>query len=168
NAGVTKYGFLTSPVRKVSGLYNRRGFRILAEQKMKEAARLKQEVVLFLVDIDDMKFINDNFGHKAGDQALVETAAILKKLFRKMDIICRWGGDEFIILAVNAEGDRLAVMRERLEDHLRNYNANSVQTFKLSLSMGAFSNADALNRPLDEMIQQADKAMYQEKFSGKK
>jgi diguanylate cyclase (GGDEF)-like protein len=85
---------------ELTGLYNRRGFFVSAQQQLKLANRYNKGIFIFSADLDDLKIINDNFGHKTGDSALVETANILKKTFRESDIIARIGGDEFVILGM--------------------------------------------------------------------
>lgn len=85
---------------ELTGLYNRRGFITMAQQQLKIALRTGTPLLLFFIDLDDLKTINDNLGHQAGDQALVAAARILKSTFREADILGRIGGDEFAILAI--------------------------------------------------------------------
>ena len=86
----------------LTGLYNRRGFFALAEQGLKTAQRMGTEMLLIYGDLDNLKEINDTFGHKEGDQALMDISQILKETFRESDIIARIGGDEFVMLAMNS------------------------------------------------------------------
>ncbi|MGZ3568836.1 MAG: diguanylate cyclase, partial [Thermodesulfobacteriota bacterium] len=83
---------------ELTDLYNRRRFFVLAEQYLKLAIRSKKRLLLFYLDMDDLKSINDRFGHNDGDQALIALGSILKKTFRESDIIARIGGDEFVVL----------------------------------------------------------------------
>ena len=82
---------------ELTGLLNRRGFNTLAERQLEIADRSKSSIHLIYTDIDNLKWINDNFGHAAGDKALKEVASALSTL-RKSDIVGRLGGDEFAIL----------------------------------------------------------------------
>lgn len=90
---------------ELTGLYNRRGFVTIASEQLKLAHRLGQSVALAFFDLDEMKGINDSFGHDAGDRALKSTAGILKSAFRSADVLARWAGDEFVALAVGVEAE---------------------------------------------------------------
>src|SRR4030042_4829587 len=83
---------------ELTGLYNRRGFFTFAEQEIKLANRLRRELYLLYADLDNLKEINDSFGHMEGDSVLIETAKILRETFRQSDIIARIGGDEFVAI----------------------------------------------------------------------
>ena len=85
---------------ELTGLYNRRGLITIAEKVIKVARRLKKRVLLLYADLDDLKVINDNYGHKEGDYALIAAASIFKKSARESDVIARIGGDEFVILSM--------------------------------------------------------------------
>ena len=148
---------------ELTGLYNRRGFKFLVEQQLKEARRSKKAILLFLIDLNKMKNINDQFGHHAGDLALIDTAKLLKQSFRETDIIARWGGDEFVALGVGATGKDTPIIKKRLEANLHEYNLNSQRDFKLSMSIGEFVAEYDSKNSLEELIIEADKKMYQEK-----
>ncbi len=108
-----------SLVDALTGLNNRRGFFHLASQQLKVARRTQNGVVLIFADVDNMKWINDSFGHQAGDRALVETADTFRRTFRESDIVGRIGGDEFAVLAVGAHtadcGEILARLQRLLD-----------------------------------------------------
>jgi len=99
-----------SLVDELTGLYNRRGFLILAHQQIFLIHQAKMQMVLLFADLDNMKWINDNFGYHSGDQALREAAIIIKETFRKLDIVARIGGDEFAVLAVGTSRARRTLM----------------------------------------------------------
>ncbi|MBI5664544.1 MAG: diguanylate cyclase, partial [Nitrospirae bacterium] len=86
---------------ELTGLFNRRGFFTLAEQQLKMADRLKKKMSLLYLDLDNLKVINDELGHKIGDEALWDAAGIIKNSVRGSDIIARIGGDEFALLLTN-------------------------------------------------------------------
>jgi diguanylate cyclase (GGDEF)-like protein/PAS domain S-box-containing protein len=158
-----------SLVDALTGLYNRRGFLTLAEQELKVAQRMERGILLLFVDVDDLKAINDTYGHLEGDRALIKIAQILKENFRDPDIIARIGGDEFVILAI--EGTTEAgpeLLKERLSENLERYNQEeSGRKYKLSLSMGAVGYDPENPVSIDTLLTQADKKMYEEK-QGKK
>ena len=98
----------------LTGLYNRRGFTLLAEQEVKLAHRINRPMLLFFCDVDSLKGINDAHGHAQGDLALQEVSAILKETFREVDIMARLGGDEFVVLAVDALQESAETITNRI------------------------------------------------------
>ncbi|MBF0182405.1 MAG: diguanylate cyclase [Magnetococcales bacterium] len=155
----------------LTGLHNRRGFMMLAEQEFKIAMRSGGRMSLIFIDLDGMKDINDRLGHKMGDQALLETAAIMRKVFRKSDLLCRQGGDEFLALSLHEPHDDPHEMggqiKRRLEQELRQRNAQPGRSYRLSLSMGVTPVWATTHSDLEQCIQQADAAMYEAKMANK-
>ncbi|MCX7767280.1 MAG: GGDEF domain-containing protein, partial [Candidatus Sumerlaeia bacterium] len=159
-----------SLVDDLTGLYNRRGFFTLAQQQLKLAARLKRNTVLLFSDIDNLKVINDTFGHPVGDQALKEMAHILKRTFRESDIIARLGGDEFVVLAVEVNNDANTLI-QRLLNNLKARNAQikahppspPSPVYELSVSIGIACCSADTPCSLDDLLLQADKNMYEQK-----
>ena len=147
----------------LTGLLNRRGFLFLACQQLKLASRNGRSAVVFLCDVDGLKRINDQFGHAAGDEALVRTAQVLEETFRESDVLARFGGDEFAMLALETTGEGQATICRRLQEKLR--NANAVESrYRLSLSLGAArANAMEVN-VLNELLLRADEALYEAKL----
>lgn len=152
---------------QLTGLYNRRGFINLAERQLKLSTRSKQRILLFFADIDKMKWINDSLGHEEGDKALVSTAKILVKTFRESDIISRIGGDEFAILAIDADAKIAESLLERLHKLINNRNLRRGRKYDLSVSIG-YAVFDPLRHDsLDNLMSRADTRMYEEKKSKK-
>ncbi len=151
-----------SVVDELTGLFNRRGFLTLSQQQLNRSERAKETMVLFFIDLDGMKWINDTLGHREGDTALVGVADVLRETFRKSDVIGRVGGDEFAILAISgADGDREALAR--LDHCLDARNSTGTARYRLSLSVG-FAHFDPYApTSLDELISRADILMYEEK-----
>lgn len=155
--------FSLSIIDDLTGLYNRRGFLILAEQQMKLAHRAKKGLLLFLADLDGLKGINDSYGHPQGDAALRAAAEILRKTFRKSDIIARLGGDEFAMVAIEADTAAAEILNARLKQNLAEFNQRRSASFLLSLSVG-FSHFDAGNKVfVEQLISQADASLYEQK-----
>ena len=151
----------------LTGLNNRRGFFMLAEQEMKLARRLKKDLLLVFVDLDDFKSINDTHGHQVGDQALVETAEILRTTFRESDVLARLGGDEFVALAMFSPEETDDVIETRLHQTLAEHNARPSRKYALSISTGA-ARFDARNvQSLAELMAIADDALYDRKRARK-
>ncbi len=145
---------------ELTGLYNRRGFTLLAEQEMKLAQRFKRSVSVFFCDVDDLKTINDTFGHAQGDEALKEAALILKEIFRETDIPARMGGDEFVVLAPDADVESAGLLTKRIQTTLERRNKRSVRPYHLNLSVGIALFDPEVPRPISELIAQADEQMY--------
>ena len=147
----------------LTGLNNRRGFFMLAEQEMKLARRLKKDLLLVFVDLDDFKSINDNHGHQVGDQALVETAEILRTTFRESDVLARLGGDEFVALAMFSPEETDDIIETRLHQTLAEHNGRPSRRYTLSISTG-MARFDARSvQSLAELMAIADDALYEKK-----
>jgi diguanylate cyclase (GGDEF)-like protein len=145
---------------ELTGILNRRGFFTFAKQQLKIAVRAKTEMTLLYADLDKLKWINDTMGHAEGDRALHKTAAILKQTFRESDILARIGGDEFVVLAVNTEGANATILVAHLQDALQAFNRTGALPYALSLSLGtALFTPDAPVTP-EQLLTQADSAMY--------
>jgi len=146
---------------ELTGLYNRRGFMSLAAQQILLANRSKRGFILLYMDLDDLKRTNDRFGHLAGDFALKEVAGILKAGFRVSDIIARMGGDEFVVVNLNAGKEEAENLLKRLERELAEHNRE--RSFPLQLSVGTVAYDPQNPLTLDTLLSQADQAMYREK-----
>ena len=144
---------------ELTGLYNRRGFMNLARHYVQVSGRSRRGLLLFYADLDNLKFINDNFGHQVGDQAIVTTALMLKGVFRASDIIARIGGDEFVVLALDADSS----FAHNILGRLREKEKDRSQPYLLSLSVG-FACYDPENPcAIEELLAKADKYMYKNK-----
>ena len=147
---------------ELTGLLNRRGFLLIAEQEMRVAQRNKQKMVLFFADLNGMKAINDTLGHKIGDEALKATALLLRGVFRSSDVIARLGGDEFVVLATDAVATSGDIFARRLRELVAEYNAHG-GPFVLSISVGTSVYDPQDPRPLEVMLAEADADMYADK-----
>lgn len=148
---------------ELTGLYNRRGFFTLVEQLLKLSKRQKTGIFMLYADVDNLKNINDTFGHQEGDLALIEIANILKKNFRESDIIARIGGDEFVAIPVGTAGDTIEIITARLQKSFEIYNEERNCSYKLSLSVGTAYYDPEHPCSIDELLIQGDKLMYERK-----
>jgi diguanylate cyclase (GGDEF)-like protein len=147
----------------LTGLYNRRGFLILGLQNLKLASRTGYSLLLFFVDIDHFKRVNDSLGHLEGDAFLICCAEVLKSTFRNSDIIARVGGDEFVILAQESAENGSQAIFNRLESALHLLNEKVDSPHKLSLSVGV-ARFDPQNPvSLGELFSLADREMFERK-----
>jgi len=137
----------------------------LAEQQLKIAKRNKKGLYILYADLDDLKEINDVHGHVEGDQALVEIANILRKNYREADISARVGGDEFVVLSEGTFNDTGAVLASRLQNDLKALNSIRSKGYELSLSIGSAYFDPKSTCSLEELLQEADKSMYEHKRS---
>lgn len=141
---------------ELTGLYNRRGFLLLAEEQLLLARRMNSRLLIFYADMDGLKQINDQQGHSAGDQALRTVAQILEKTFRETDIKARLGGDEFIVMAIEVTKPDAPGLLARFQKQLKENN--------LSMSIGIININPRKKINLVDLITHADEAMYKEKL----
>jgi diguanylate cyclase (GGDEF)-like protein/PAS domain S-box-containing protein len=146
----------------LTGLFNRRGLLKQAAPYFDFARRQKEKLLLLFIDLDGMKKINDEFGHNEGDNALIQTAAILNHTFRSSDIIARLGGDEFTVLVTDLNANKEEAIA-RLNENLRAYNASETRSHKLSFSIGVATLEPERMACFEELLEQADQAMYEQK-----
>jgi two-component system cell cycle response regulator len=148
---------------ELTGIYNRRGFMTLAEQQIELSKRLKKGFFLFLIDLDNLKKINDRYGHKEGDLVLIKTAECLKKSFRISDVIGRIGGDEFAILALSSSPESKDLIVIALQKALAEYNAQKKLDYTLSLSWGITYFDPSQELTLEILLETADRELYEKK-----
>jgi diguanylate cyclase (GGDEF)-like protein len=146
----------------LTSLYNRRAFLALAAQQLKVARRNGHGLLLFFADVDNLKRINDTYGHREGDRALVRAADALENTFRNSDVIARLAGDEFAILALEATCENREVILRRLTQNLQKVSAGESR-YKLSLSIGMARFDPKRPISLGKLISGADEAMYEQK-----
>jgi two-component system cell cycle response regulator len=149
-------------IDELSQLYNRRGFISVFHQYLKIALREDQNLLLVMVDVDGLKLINDTFGHLEGDRAIIDTGKILKSTFRGSDLVGRIGGDEFVVLAVQASDENAQALRERLQNKIDQYNSTN-ENFTLSLSVGIKRFDPQIKVPFETLLAQADNDLYDQK-----
>jgi len=148
----------------LTGLYNRRGFLLIAEHQWKLALRKNASALLFYIDVDEFKKINDLLGHKEGDRALQTVATALRDCFRKTDLIGRLGGDEFSVIAIEADPRSQAELERRLDEVVQESNRKAGRKFQLSLSIGVLACDNSLeSSTLEELLARTDALMYEKK-----
>jgi len=147
----------------LTGLYNRRGFRLLAEQSLRVTKRNGRKSVLLLADVDCLKGINDTFGHLVGDEALCAVARAFVSSMRESDIIARLAGDEFAALAVEAHPPGIGSLIQRLRASLSKESEKNQAIHDLSVSIGAAPFDPTASPTLSDLMSAADRDMYREK-----
>jgi len=146
---------------ELTGLLNRRGFMEKAAAAIENAEANQHELTLLYVDLDGMKQINDTLGHKVGDQALKDMAIVLRTVFRQGDLICRIGGDEFVILFTPSQGVPVVVLlAKRLDEHAFRVCQANKRPYTLAMSIGSDTYHPGSKTSLEQMLSKADSAMY--------
>jgi diguanylate cyclase (GGDEF)-like protein len=144
---------------ELTGLNSRRGFFQLAATHLK-LHRRKQTAVLFFVDVNDLKEINDRYGHGTGDDAIREVANCLRTTFRTTDLLARLSGDEFAVLAMMPR-EQIGQIAGQLNSRLEQFNSTAARPYRLAVSVGGAEYREG--EPLDALLARADDAMYREK-----
>jgi diguanylate cyclase (GGDEF)-like protein len=147
---------------ELTGFFNRRGFLAAAAQQLKLAHRDRLNLLLFFCDLDNLKGINDAYGHREGDLAIIRTADALEETFRESDLLARLGGDEFAVLAWEASLPDVRTILGRLSKNLEKANSDEPQ-YKLSLSVGVARYDPNYPVLLGALMATADAAMYKQK-----
>lgn len=152
----------------LSGLYNRRAFTNLATQELQRCRQARAPVCLFLFDLDHFKQINDNYGHDVGDKVICEFAEFLKPVFQSGDILGRWGGEEFIALMPNTSAQRATTIAEIIRRNIEILRFVGKLGHDLPLTTSVGITCDLRSEAsLDDLIKQADRALYAAKSSGR-
>jgi len=149
---------------ELTGLLNRRGFLILAQKHLEHAERSGKTFAILFLDLNGMKKINDEFGHREGDRALIDISNVLKRTFRKADIIARIGGDEFTVLIADIPDMTIEeTVAQHIHDNLNACNSEAKRGYKLSVSMGMVYYDPERPCPVEELLDGADELMYEHK-----
>ncbi|MCC6245125.1 MAG: GGDEF domain-containing protein [Gemmatimonadaceae bacterium] len=148
---------------ELTRLYNRRGFLTLGEQQLRLARRQDKDAVLLYVDMDEFKALNDQYGHAEGDRALMAVARLLRRVVRDCDVVGRMGGDEFTVLALDADRIAARSIQRRIEERLALLNASGELAAPLSLTIGHTRVRPTEHAPLTEIMARADALLYARK-----
>ncbi len=150
-------------IDSLTGIYNRNGFKRSAQVIFDQCIREHRSVMVMFADMDELKEINDKFGHKAGDHAIRSIAAILQEACTNGEIVCRFGGDEFFIFSADYTEEDVDVLRKKIQKSLEICNVYSGSPYQLSLSMGACITVPPEGSTIFQLITLADNKMYEEK-----
>lgn len=152
----------------LTGLANYRTFISALEQELERTRRSGQPTTLIMLDIDHFKQVNDRWGHDLGNRALVHVASLVRQALRKLDIACRYGGEEFAIILPNTDLPTSVPVAERLRRLIANTPlelADQNLTLTVSLGLDTFATVEELHA--EELVQRADKYLYQAKQEGR-
>ena len=144
---------------QLTGFVNRWFLNEFLRKEMRLCRRYERDMVLALLDVDYLKQINDQFGHKAGDEALVKISEIIKKSIRSSDVVSRFGGDEFVIVFPMTKIKEARKVSERIRRLVSKEKIEDIN-FGVSIGLAEFSSEHKL---AEDLIEEADKVLYEEK-----
>lgn len=147
----------------LTGLYNRRGFFLQAEQVYKLARRKRTKSAVIFADIDGLKRVNDELGHEAGDAMIRDAALVFRQSFRHADVVARLGGDEFV--AYTLDDEQPEVILARIEANLGAFNLMQERPYSVSMSAGVVMVDASADQTLSHYVLLADEQMYAQKRS---
>lgn len=151
----------------LTGIYNRRHFYELAKNEFERSQRYHNALSVVMIDIDHFKYINDKFGHSAGDQVLIQFVNRVKNELRSTDILARYGGEEFAILLLESDQDEALQVAERIREVIAKdpFELQAAQPY-ITISLGVATNEEDVDQ-LDMLIDRSDKALYDSKQFGR-
>lgn len=159
-------GHAKSITDQLTGLSNRRGLEKIGNYLLGHAVREQMPVTVLFIDINDFKKINDTFGHKEGDAALIKIAQLLKNSIRGMDLLARLGGDEFCILFINLTDENAEVLISRIQNNLNIIN-KTIDNYQIRISIGVETAIPTSTSTIEDFLNLSDHKMYKDKIISK-
>ena len=163
-------------IDSLTGIHNRRSFTALCEQELLRTSRTGDVFSLIMFDVDHFKQVNDRYGHRAGDTVLCEVVEKLRNSVRNIDIVGRWGGEEFVALLPKADAEAAMIVADRLRYHidsiavpsprLRDNGIRHHITVTVSIGVATYLGHDP-TITIQDLLHQCDSAMYQAKAEGR-
>ena len=147
----------------LTGLYNRYKFTELYLSTYTTMVQRRSTMSIMLLDIDFFKNVNDTYGHNVGDQVLIQVSHALLKILRNIDIICRWGGEEFLVLLPSASLQNTIQLANKVREYIENLNIDHIKSLTVSLGVSEVHIGD----DMQEAVERVDKALYLAKESGR-
>lgn len=151
---------------QLTKLANRRGAIQKLEFEQASIARNKDPLSVILCDVDYFKRVNDQYGHNAGDAVLVKLGEIFTKLIRQQDTVARWGGEEFLFVLPQTTAENAAILAKKIHHVLRD-EVISFQDFNITITVSMGIEQMDVNQAIDDVINRADKYLYQAKHAGR-
>lgn len=152
-----------SKTDQLTGLYNRWGFLENVQSLVTNPMNYGKEIMVLYADMDNLKMINDRYGHDDGDFAIKEIAIILKEAFRNTDVVARFGGDEFVAFAIIGIADYENIMKQRINEITAAHNAKLGKPYPIEVSVGICETYCSPSLDITEILDIADRRLYQEK-----
>jgi diguanylate cyclase (GGDEF)-like protein len=158
----------------LTGAYNRRSFIALCEKELLRSSRSRQPFSLLMIDLDHFKKINDHHGHENGDIVLCAVARALQDSLRNVDMVGRWGGEEFVALLSDTPAELAVIVAHRLRHTIQSLSIAKLQTTSIhdkksiavTISLGVATYPNQANN-IEDLLQRGDQALYQAKADGR-
>ena len=157
-----------SRIDPLTQIANRRGFITKVKQLVTNPHNKGKRAVAVYADMDNLKIVNDEFGHDDGDFALTSIAHILTDSFRESDVVGRMGGDEFAAFAIVNQEDYCNIIRERIRNVSKEFNDHCDKPYYVNMSVGVYEFVIDEGINIEHMLNAADENLYQEKKTKKK
>ena len=151
----------------LTGILNRKAGLESLRGSIKISGRQKRKLTVCYIDLDNLKYVNDNFGHSEGDKAIRKAVKLIRKVLRESDVMCRLGGDEILLVLPNTSLEEGARVIDRITERLSRYNEKQRAPWKLGISYGLAEYPAGGRCSADALIDRADRNMYRMK-TGKK
>ncbi len=152
---------------QLTTLYNHNFFYMRLDEEFERAMRYETPLSLIMMDIDDFKKINDEYGHRTGDAVLKEIGGIIKTTVRKIDFVARYGGEEFVVILPHTDLKGAAGEAERIRVVIEKHSFGDVPGEAITVSLGVAAYPDRVKLNAGELVNAADKALYAAKQAGK-
>ncbi|OSM05048.1 putative diguanylate cyclase [Magnetofaba australis IT-1] len=156
-----------STIDSLTGLYNRRQLNEFLDREVKKALRHHHNIGLLVMDVDHFKKINDDFGHPEGDVVLVAVAEALRETAREIDILGRFGGEEFVAILPSTDLAGAKALGEKMRDAIANLDLSPHCTRPVTISIGVTALWEANAKSVQQLVKQADQALYTAKATGR-
>lgn len=167
---MSKHNLILKEISKtdqLTGLYNRWGFLDYVKTITENPMNKNREILVLYADMDNLKMINDKYGHDEGDFALREIGSILKEAFRNTDVISRFGGDEFVAFALLGIPNYEKIMKHRISEITDRHNQMVQKPYRIEMSIGICEVTCSKDLDIEKVLEQADKKLYIEKKAKK-
>jgi len=162
-AGRTRELEALSETDQLTKLFNRRKIDSILESEVEQARRYKHSFSLILIDVDSFKRVNDTYGHQVGDRVLQTISTLFSSSVRKSDLVGRWGGEEFLIVSLEKDLDKIKVFSEKLRSLIENQNFDRVGNVTCSFGIAHYVQGDTV----DSLLSRTDVALYKAKAAGR-
>ncbi len=150
-------------IDNLTGCYNRHYLNHIIEREIKQSRRYKNNIAVMMVDVNDLKMVNDTYGHNIGDFVIRKVADIILSSIRESDVAIRYGGDEFLIIMPRT-GKEAEILKNRLENNVNEWNLNNSHLpFPISIAIGYAYWEPSSGASINDVISIADKKMYENK-----
>ena len=150
----------------LTGVLNRYALEELLRRETSRSARYDRPIGLLMIDVNRFKEINDRFGHGVGDKVLQGVADVIRHNVRESDIVVRYGGDEFLVILPETDGETEVVKARILAEVARRNETNPLLEFPVTLAIGSVHWTSEAGRSIEETLADADRRMYDDKRAG--